>query len=102
MIQDNELSFTLRVILGVAGLGIAVVAINQAAGFICSVAFGLDRCDERQSTILLVTGKECPGLVGLCPDVAGHHTRGRRPGGNLDYCRGPVSRTAAHVCRGIG
>lgn len=34
MINNNGMSFTLRVILGIAGLGIAVVVINQIAGFI--------------------------------------------------------------------
>ena len=32
--SQNGLSFTLRVILGVAGLGIALLVINQAADFI--------------------------------------------------------------------
>ena len=34
IIKDKGMSFTLRVILGIAGLGIAVVVINQSAGFI--------------------------------------------------------------------
>jgi len=63
MIQDNELSFTLRVILGVAGLGIAVVAINQAAGFIVPLLLAWIVVMSASPLFFWLRGKNAPGWL---------------------------------------
>ena len=102
MIQDNGLSFTLPGILGISGLGIAAVVIDQASDFMVPLLLAWNVV-MRASPLFSGPGERMPPeLAGFCADVHGHRGGWGSIDCHFDHCGRPTNRTLAHLPGGVG